>query len=54
MVAGMEATAKAQFGQTRAAFEGMEILLEDATKTARKLQSASPLPHSQRERRQWM
>jgi ribonuclease BN (tRNA processing enzyme) len=54
MVSGIEATAKAQFGQTRAAFEGMEILLEDATKIAKKLQSASPLPRSQRERRQWM
>jgi phosphoribosyl 1,2-cyclic phosphodiesterase len=54
MVAGMEATAKTQFGETQAAYEGLEIVLQDASKMAKKLQSPSPLPHSQRERRQWM
>jgi len=54
MVAGMEATAKTQFGETRAAYEGLEIVLQDPTKIAKKLQSLSPRPHSQRERRQWM
>lgn len=54
MVAGMEATAKAQFGETQAAYEGLEIVLQDTGKVAKNLQSASPLPRSQRERRQWM
>ena len=54
MVAGMEATAKAQFEATQAAYEGLEIVLQDTTKIAKKLQSPTPLPHSQRERRQWM
>lgn len=54
MVAGMEATAKAQFGETQAAYEGLEIVLQDTGKIAKNLQSASPLPRSQRERRQWM
>ena len=54
MVAGMEATAKAQFGETQAAYEGLEIVLQDTSKIAKNLQSPSHLPHSQRERRQWM
>jgi phosphoribosyl 1,2-cyclic phosphodiesterase len=54
MVAGIEATAKAQFGETRAAYEGLEIILQDRTKIAKQLQSPSRLPRSQRERRQWM
>jgi phosphoribosyl 1,2-cyclic phosphodiesterase len=54
VVAGMEATAKAQFGETRAAYEGLEIALQDTSKIAKKLQSPLPLPHSQRERQQWM
>ena len=54
MVAGMEATAKAQFSETRAAYEGLEIVLQDRTKIAKQLQSLPLLPRSQRERRQWM
>jgi phosphoribosyl 1,2-cyclic phosphodiesterase len=54
MVAGMEATAKAQFGETRAAYEGLEIVLEDTTKITKKLQSASLLARSQRQKPQWM
>jgi hypothetical protein len=53
MVAGIEATAKAQFGKTQAASEGLEIVLRDINKITKKLQSPSPLPISQRERRQW-
>ena len=51
MVAGMEATAKAQFATTRAAYEGLEIVLEEATKITMRLQSPPPLLHSQRDRR---
>jgi hypothetical protein len=54
MVAGMEVTAKAQFGETRAAYEGLEIILQNKTQIAKQLQSASLRPRSQRERRQWM
>ena len=54
MVAGMEATAKAQFAAVRAACEGLEIGLPGANKISKKLQSPSPLPRSQRERKQWM
>ncbi|HLO16562.1 MAG TPA: MBL fold metallo-hydrolase [Anaerolineales bacterium] len=54
MVAGMEATAKAQFTEVRAAHEGLEIVLHDTNKIAKKLQSPSSLPRSQRERKQWM
>ena len=54
MVAGMEATAKAQFGETQAAYEGLEIVMQDTGKIAKKLQSPSHLPSSRRERRQWM
>lgn len=54
MVAGMEATAKAQFGETRSAYEGLEIVLQETSKITKKLQSSSLLPRSQRERRQWM
>jgi phosphoribosyl 1,2-cyclic phosphodiesterase len=53
MVAGIEATAKAQFDNTRAAYEGLEIVLRDTNKITKKLQSPSPRPVSQRERRQW-
>jgi phosphoribosyl 1,2-cyclic phosphodiesterase len=54
MIAGMEATAKAQFSQTRAACEGLEIRLEDTIKIGKKLQSPAALPRSHGERRQWM
>jgi phosphoribosyl 1,2-cyclic phosphodiesterase len=53
MVAGMEATAKAQFAEVRAAFEGLEITLRESDKITRELQSSSRLPRSQREREQW-
>jgi phosphoribosyl 1,2-cyclic phosphodiesterase len=53
MIEGMEATAKAQFTEVRAASEGLEIVLRDTNKIAKKLQSPSPLPLSQRERKQW-
>ena len=53
MVAGMEATAKAQFAEARSAHEGLEIILPESDKIAKKLQSLSPLLRSQRERRQW-
>jgi ribonuclease BN (tRNA processing enzyme) len=39
VVAGMEATAKAQFANTRAAREGLEIVLTVAGRIAKKLQS---------------
>jgi phosphoribosyl 1,2-cyclic phosphodiesterase len=54
IVAGLEATAKAQFGETRAAYEGLEITVPDTNKIAKKLQSLSAQPRSQRERQQWM
>ena len=53
MVAGMEATAKAQFGEVRAAYEGLEIVLPDTSKMAKKLHSHLPLPHSHRKSTQW-
>jgi phosphoribosyl 1,2-cyclic phosphodiesterase len=53
MIGGMEATAKAQFADVRSAYEGLEIVLRDTNKIANKLQSPSPLPLSQRERKQW-
>jgi phosphoribosyl 1,2-cyclic phosphodiesterase len=53
MVAGMEATAKAQFAEVRAAHEGMEIVLRETNKIAKQLQSPSLLPISQRKREQW-
>jgi phosphoribosyl 1,2-cyclic phosphodiesterase len=52
MIGGMEATAKAQFSEARAAYEGLEIVLNDTTKIAKKLQSPSRPPLSQRERKQ--
>jgi phosphoribosyl 1,2-cyclic phosphodiesterase len=53
MVAGLEISAKAQFGESQAAYEGLEILLRDESKITERLQSPSPLPLSQREREQW-
>ena len=50
MVAGMEATARVQFAEARAAHEGMEIVLPYTTKIAKQLQSPSPLPLSRRKR----
>jgi phosphoribosyl 1,2-cyclic phosphodiesterase len=53
MIAGMEATAQSQLAETRAAFEGLEIVLPPEKKIANKLQSPSPLPLSHREGKQW-
>jgi phosphoribosyl 1,2-cyclic phosphodiesterase len=50
LVGGMEATAKAQFAATKAAYEGLEIPLRQTDKLAKKLQSSSLLPLSQREK----
>jgi phosphoribosyl 1,2-cyclic phosphodiesterase len=49
MVASMETIAKAQFGETRAAYEGLEIVLQDTNKKAKKLRTLTPA-HSLRER----
>ena len=53
MVAGMEATAKAQFSEVRAAYEGLEVILHDTNKITKKLQSPSPRPLTPSERGQW-
>jgi ribonuclease BN (tRNA processing enzyme) len=53
IVAGMEATVKAQFADVRAAFEGLEILLPEPNKIAKQLQSPPARPLSQRAREQW-
>jgi phosphoribosyl 1,2-cyclic phosphodiesterase len=53
MVAGLEASAKARFGDAKAAYEGLEILLSGKNNITDRLQSPSPLPVSQREREQW-
>lgn len=41
MVAGMEAAAKEKFGDAQAAYEGLEIVLREANKMAKKLQSVT-------------
>ena len=53
MVARMEADAKVVFGETQAAYEGLEIVLRDEKTMTGALQSPSPLPLSHRERGQW-
>ena len=53
IVARMEADAKAQFSETKAAYEGLEIILRDEKKMTGMLQFPSPLPLSHREREQW-
>jgi ribonuclease BN (tRNA processing enzyme) len=60
MVAGMETSAKAQFGKAQAAYDGLEIVLRDEKKITGVLQSPSPLPLlterfavSHGEREQW-
>ena len=50
MVAGMETFARAQLKKARAAYEGLEILLHEPDKMAKKLQSSSPLPLMQGQR----
>ena len=41
MVAGMEAAAKEKFGDAQAAYEGLEIVLRESNKMAKKLQSVT-------------
>jgi phosphoribosyl 1,2-cyclic phosphodiesterase len=53
VVAGIEASSKAQFGNTRAAYEGLEILVRSANKSAEKFQSSLLPSLSFRERKQW-
>jgi phosphoribosyl 1,2-cyclic phosphodiesterase len=53
VIAGMEATAKAQFAEARAASEGLEIVLPAEKNIAKRLQSPSPLPLSHRDGKQW-
>lgn len=53
MVAGMEATAKAQFAEVRAASEGLEIDLPDKGKMAKGLHSPLPRLQSHRKSTQW-
>ena len=53
MVAGMEATAKAQFSEVRAASEGLEIGLPDRDKIAKRLHSPLPRLQSHRKSTQW-
>jgi ribonuclease BN (tRNA processing enzyme) len=53
IVARMEADAKVVFGETQAAYEGLEIVLRDEKTMTGALQSPSPLPLSHREMEQW-
>jgi len=53
MVAGLEASAKAQFGKAQAAYEGLEIVLPDEKRIAGVLQSPSAPPLSRGQRAQW-
>jgi ribonuclease BN (tRNA processing enzyme) len=53
IVAGMEATAKAQFAASHAAHEGLEIALHDQNKITKRLHSPVPLPRSNRKSAQW-
>jgi phosphoribosyl 1,2-cyclic phosphodiesterase len=53
MVAGMEATAKAQFAEVRAAYEGLELDLPGKHKIARGLHSPLPRLQSRRKNAQW-
>ena len=53
MVAGMEATAKAQFAKVRAASEGLEIDLPDKVRIAKGLHSPRPRLLSHRKNAQW-
>jgi ribonuclease BN (tRNA processing enzyme) len=50
IVTGMEASAKAQFSESQAAYEGLEVVLHCVNKVAKQLQPPSPLPLSQWER----
>lgn len=50
MLAGIENFAKAQLNKARAAYEGLEIVLQESSKIAKRLQPASSLPLSQGKR----
>jgi phosphoribosyl 1,2-cyclic phosphodiesterase len=50
MVAGMESFAKTQLKKARAAYEGLEVLVQEPGKITKRLQPPSSLPFSQRER----
>jgi hypothetical protein len=56
IVTGIEASAKAQFSESQAAYEGLEMVLHDTNKITKKLQSPSPHASGSRsppEREQW-
>lgn len=53
IITAIGTSAKAKFTQSQAACEGLEIVVGDTNKIAKKLQSPSPLPLSHREREQW-
>ena len=53
VVAGIEASSKAQFGETKAAYEGLEIQVRSANKLTEKFQSSMLPTLSIRERKQW-
>lgn len=50
MVAGMESFAKTQLNKARAAYEGLEVFLQEPNKITKRLQPASSLPFSQSKR----
>lgn len=53
MVAGLEMFAKEKFPRAQAAYEGLEIVLPDTSKIAKKLQTTSLSPSAHRESHQW-
>lgn len=50
MVAGMESFAKTQLNKARAAYEGLEVFLQEPNKITKRLQPPSSLPFSQSKR----
>ena len=54
MVAGMESSAKEKLEDARAAYEGLEIVLDSANSMTKELQTPSPMPVIRREKGQWM
>lgn len=53
IITGIEASARAQFRDSQAAYEGLEIVLRDTKKITKKLQSPSPRPLAPRQSEQW-
>jgi ribonuclease BN (tRNA processing enzyme) len=49
IVTGMEASARAQFSESQAAYEGLEIVLHGASTACLDLHSAAPLSATQRD-----